>query len=146
MPSCFHEQPGNIRRFQVGRVSYFGLQCPECLRLVGPKLSPSDLDEGEGQLHPGEVPRAEKKKPFQGGGNSRRRKYRKYIQSRAWRIKRSRRLELDGWVCQLCGEIAEEVDHKKYLEGDQFGQERMDDLQSLCTPCHRQVTQDRIGS
>ncbi len=56
------------------------------------------------------------------------------MQSREWREKREQRLEVDRFTCQSCGDSATEVDHLTYVR---FQHERITDLQSLCTDCHR---------
>lgn len=143
MASCFHEQTGTIRRFQVGRVSYFGIQCPDCLRLVGPKLSPSELDEGEGQILPGDVPRADKKRSFQGPGNAKKRKYSAYLRTSKWKAKRDECLQAANWECWNCGEVADQADHITY---ERFGDELQSDLRASCGDCNQQARQDRISS
>ena len=45
-------------------------------------------------------------------------------------------MELDQHICCVCGKEATEVHHLTY---DNFGQEKMDDLVSLCHKCHRKA-------
>ncbi len=144
MASCFHEQPGEIRKFKKGGVVYFGLQCPDCFRLMGRRLPPTELEDAEGRIHPGDVPWAEKKKSFAGGGNSKKKAYKAYLRTAVWKAKRSLRLEIDNYECTGCQEIATEVDHVDYARFG--GQELMSDLQSVCKECHEALTQIRIGS
>lgn len=139
--SCFHEKPGSIRKFKRGRIVFFGIQCPDCLKLVGPKIRPDQFEAGGIFLHPNEIPLAEFRPSFQGGGNSKRKKYAAYLRSSAWKQKRSQRLELDGYVCQKCEDVASEAHHLTY---ENFGHERMEDLQSLCKDCHRTETEGRF--
>ncbi len=66
--------------------------------------------------------------------------YSAYIQSRAWKIMRQRRLSLDGGKCQVCGSNFElDVHHKTYKR---LGHENMDDLVTLCRPHHRKIHED----
>lgn len=60
--------------------------------------------------------------------------YHRYINSPEWREKRAERLFLDDRRCTRC-EAAEqlEVHHVSY---ERLGNERMDDLRTLCGPCH----------
>ncbi len=141
--SCFHEKPGSIRKFKRGRIVFFGIQCPDCLKLVGPKLMPDELEGPEGLIHPKDVPLAEVKRPFQGEGNSKRRKYAAYLRSAEWKRRRGLVLERDGYTCQKdgCVEIASDVHHLNY---DNFGHEKLSDLESLCKDCHRVETESRF--
>lgn len=62
--------------------------------------------------------------------------YHKYIHSNGWRKKASRRLEMDGHICQVCCGEATEVHHLTY---DRFRNEEMSDLVSLCRKCHEKA-------
>lgn len=66
--------------------------------------------------------------------NSKRRKYRAYLQSSSWKALRQRVLIRDGFEC-LCGAPATEVHHLSY---ERFGSERLEDLVSICKECHSQ--------
>lgn len=59
--------------------------------------------------------------------------YAAYIHSKDWRLKADERLKLDGGVCCVCGKKATDVHHLTY---DNFRNERMEDLVSLCRQCH----------
>lgn len=59
--------------------------------------------------------------------------YSKYIHSRTWKKKAKRRLEMDGYICQVCGKEATDVHHLTY---EHFKNEEMSDLVSLCRHCH----------
>ena len=59
--------------------------------------------------------------------------YEHYIHSSAWRKKADERMELDHHRCCVCGGEATEVHHLTY---DNFREERMEDLVSLCHKCH----------
>jgi len=63
--------------------------------------------------------------------------YQEYIKSHAWRLQRGWRLLKDKNTCQKCGRKHElEVHHLTY---DRLGQERDEDLQTLCVRCHNDV-------
>lgn len=62
--------------------------------------------------------------------------YERYIHSTAWRKKADERLELDHHICCVCGCEATEVHHLTY---DNFRQEHMEDLISLCHRCHEKA-------
>lgn len=53
-----------------------------------------------------------------------------------WNKKCLKRLKMDGYTCQHCGETNKPLDvhHKTY---ERFGSERMSDLESLCRKCHK---------
>lgn len=61
------------------------------------------------------------------------RRYRRYMRSPAWLEKRAARLRLDKGLCVRCGARARHVHHVSYLR---LGAEEMEDLLSLCLPCH----------
>ena len=62
--------------------------------------------------------------------------YDEYMGSEQWRKKASKRMEMDGHRCQVCGEKATEVHHLTY---DSFRREKMEDLVSLCHRCHEKA-------
>lgn len=62
--------------------------------------------------------------------------YDRYIHSSAWREKADERLALDSGKCCVCGRPATDVHHLSY---DNFGNEKMDDLVSLCRKCHEKA-------
>ena len=62
--------------------------------------------------------------------------YQEYISgSYAWRKKREERLKIDGNKCVRCGisGVRLEIHHKTY---ERLFNEHMDDLETLCVPCH----------
>lgn len=69
----------------------------------------------------------------------RRRELAAYRRTPTWRKLRLERLEMDGYACQvqsaICQEQATEVHHLRYPR--KLGTERLSDLVSVCTPCHR---------
>jgi 5-methylcytosine-specific restriction endonuclease McrA len=64
--------------------------------------------------------------------------YRAYITSPEWRKKRWLRLNHDRHRCRTCWQTEQlEVHHCTY---ERFGDERVDDLITLCRPCHEAIT------
>lgn len=64
----------------------------------------------------------------------RRRAYKAYLRSRAWQEKRSLVIARDG-KCVKCGRIESlQVHHINYST---FGNEDLEDLETLCQDCHR---------
>jgi hypothetical protein len=59
--------------------------------------------------------------------------YSEYLKSPEWQQRRKLCLERDNQSCQDCGLPANEVHHLTY---ERIGNERLEDLLSLCTPCH----------
>lgn len=61
---------------------------------------------------------------------------------RPWRRKRLLVFERDGYTCQTCGRacMAPECDHKVPLS--QGGTDDLDNLATICPPCHRQKTHE----
>jgi 5-methylcytosine-specific restriction endonuclease McrA len=68
--------------------------------------------------------------------------YQMYLTSNHWKRLRLWRLAKDKFKCVKCGKRAEDnllhVDHLRY--GKRIGDERLDDLQSLCEGCHKLKT------
>ena len=67
------------------------------------------------------------------GGWNKNKEYEQYIHSGAWRAKANKRLEQDQFKCCVCGGPAEEVHHLTY---ENFRNEKMEDIVSLCHTCH----------
>ena len=61
-------------------------------------------------------------------GKEARERYRRYLQSDAWKAKRKSVLQAAGFRCRRCGKRATEVHHETY--------KRMSDLTALCSKCH----------
>jgi 5-methylcytosine-specific restriction endonuclease McrA len=67
-----------------------------------------------------------------------------YIRSAAWKVKRRQVLIRDQFTCQCCKKaIASQVHHKTYIR---LYQEDLEDLISICTPCHRLITKAHRSS
>lgn len=64
--------------------------------------------------------------------------YEDYLSSAHWKEKKSERLKLSNYCCDVCGddEIQLQVHHKHY---ETLGHEDMDDLATLCPYCHKDV-------
>ena len=62
--------------------------------------------------------------------------YDRYRNSSAWKAKRKARLEMDKHTCQRCGCEGEVVHHRTY---DNIGNEKMEDLETLCSWCHKRI-------
>ena len=55
-----------------------------------------------------------------------------------WKRQRRRALERDSYMCVTCGEPANEVDH--IVSRADGGTHALENLRTLCTPCHKQRT------
>ena len=64
--------------------------------------------------------------------------YREYMQSEEWQKVRRKRLQIDGYKCQMCGTGKNlQVHHITY---EHLGQAKeLEDLVTLCRECHRGV-------
>lgn len=62
--------------------------------------------------------------------------YRAYLQSKEWKAKREKRLEIDENTCCVCGREATVVHHLTY---DRLRHEDLNDLVSLCAKCHQKA-------
>lgn len=65
-------------------------------------------------------------------------KYRRFYNSKAWRMMAAKRLQDDGFRCRMCKGIATEVDHIIPIQTTEGWPLRLDydNTQSLCTVCH----------
>ena len=59
--------------------------------------------------------------------------YVEYMKSEEWQVKRKELLEAASYLCEDCGEIANQVHHVNY---DSLGEEEDSDVQVLCEDCH----------
>ena len=66
-------------------------------------------------------------------GKEARERYRRYLQSDAWKTKRKTVLQAAGFRCRRCGAPATEVHHETYKR---IYKERLSDLTALCSKCH----------
>lgn len=63
-----------------------------------------------------------------------RRKYRKYLRSKAWKKKRERRLAMSDGMCEDCK--VKPANHVHHLTYKRVFREWMKDLLPLCVDCH----------
>ena len=69
--------------------------------------------------------------------------YRKYLQSEEWQIVRRKRLQIDGYKCQMCGTGKNlQVHHISYEHLEQ--EKEIDDLVTLCKECHKKVHEEDL--
>ena len=62
-----------------------------------------------------------------------------YLQSKRWKVLRALVLRRDVYRCVKCGDTFRlNVDHLRYPK--QIGDERLEDLQTLCFHCHEEKT------
>ena len=69
-------------------------------------------------------------------GKEARERYRRYLESDAWKTKRKAVLQASGYRCRQCGAPATEVHHETYKR---IYNERLSDLTALCSECHKAV-------
>ena len=69
-------------------------------------------------------------------GKEARERYRRYLESDAWKTKRKAVLHASGYRCRQCGAPATEVHHETYKR---IYNERLSDLTALCSECHKAV-------
>lgn len=70
--------------------------------------------------------------------------YKAYIQTGTWRKTARRRMEIDGFKCQMCGTGKNLVVH--HITYDHLGCEDMDDLVTVCKSCHEKIHSEDIGA
>lgn len=64
-------------------------------------------------------------------------KLQEHYASEKYRSVRKKALMRDKYECQICGSKAEEVHHLTY---ENYPNEKLEDLQSLCSKCHVELT------
>jgi 5-methylcytosine-specific restriction endonuclease McrA len=75
---------------------------------------------------------------------SKRKQYRRYLESEAWGAKRRLALQAAGYSCASCQHHAVRGLHVHHLTYERFGNERLEDLQVLCEPCHVKLHGGRV--
>jgi 5-methylcytosine-specific restriction endonuclease McrA len=69
--------------------------------------------------------------------------YKAYLRSDAWRVRRERALEVAGRRCQRCPACTDlQVHHLRYTN---LGNELDEDLEVLCSRCHKAADAERAG-
>ena len=61
-------------------------------------------------------------------------RYHEYLKTDEWKNKREKRLCIDRHICTICGDDAVNVHHLTYKN---IFDENMEDITSLCLPCHK---------
>lgn len=71
------------------------------------------------------------------------RKYRRYLKSAEWQVKRALAMLSANGVCEMrgCGKPATEVHHKTYAR---LGHEWLDDLMAVCRACHERISEKPV--
>jgi Restriction endonuclease len=64
-------------------------------------------------------------------------RYQKYINSKQWVAKRKQVFQRDNYECQKCKSKEELRAH--HLTYEHFGDEPLEDLITLCNPCHNEI-------
>ena len=66
-----------------------------------------------------------------------------FYNSKEWKVVREYCLKRDKYLCQRCGEPAEEVHHIKHLTPKNITDPEIslnpDNLKSLCSECHKRI-------
>ena len=124
------------RKPAVGGGVHFVLQCGLCGQQVGRPVplhrvpDPVNVKRWNARLarraHPGSVKRG----------------YQARFDRADWKKLRRLVLERDRYLCQRCGERADEVHHLTY---ERFGHERIADLAASCLECNQKERCDRIA-
>lgn len=70
--------------------------------------------------------------------------YREYLRSETWQKKRSQRLAMDGFKCQMCG--SGKNLHVHHITYEHFSAEPIHDLITVCDNCHRKIHENDLSS
>lgn len=65
--------------------------------------------------------------------------YNEYLDSEKWKAKRERVLQRDDWMCQAC--LKRQADEVHHLTYEHVFNEPLFDLISICSVCHRKLTE-----
>lgn len=69
--------------------------------------------------------------------------YQDYIKSSDWKKQSKRRMAIDDFKCQRCGTAKNLVVH--HITYDRLGNEKMEDLITLCRKCHEEIHKNDFG-
>lgn len=103
-----------------------------------------DVSQSFCDEHKGETDRA-----YNEFRNTYNKEYVTFYSSKKWRDKRKQALRRDEYICRRCKEefdlitIAEEVHHIVPTKVDWNKRLELDNLMSLCKPCHQQIESKR---
>ena len=120
------------KRRTLGGVPEFLNQCQACGAKVGKPIAPANIS------YPGNIlwwdvaleQRHKTKRP----ATKRAREYRDFMKGKSWKRLRKLVLDRDNYTCRRCGDQnTHHVHHRTY---ERFGQERLEDLITLCQDCH----------
>ena len=67
-----------------------------------------------------------------------------YYRSEAWRERRRERRERDGNRCVVCGCGAVPLLVCHHISYENFGDEPLEDLRTVCADCHRDATEEEL--
>jgi hypothetical protein len=140
-PARAHAGPLELRRTADGR--RVQQQCDACGRGVGPRIDLAMVEPESVRSIPRW--RSAGHRLGEGRGNSKRRAYKRFLDSAAWRETRARILKRDNYRCRGlgCGEPATTVHHIRYAE---ILEETPDgDLCAACMRCNLQEAEFRHG-
>ena len=67
-----------------------------------------------------------------------------YYESDPWKQLRQIVFQMAGFICQRCGNAGKQVGGQKILHAHhktyiRFGEENLEDLECVCTQCHRRI-------
>lgn len=71
--------------------------------------------------------------------NNYKKKYEEYIHSSKWQEKRRQKAEQQKYRCEKCDKFVPNGFHIHHITYENFGNEKMEDLQFLCEDCHINV-------
>lgn len=73
-------------------------------------------------------------------------RYKLYLKSRHWFEKKNAVKKRDGFACRICHQKSRQPGqlHVHHLTYDRWGSESLDDLVTLCVPCHKML-HGRLG-
>jgi len=142
---CDAGTESDLRKWpRIGQPPGFARQCRGC----GSRGAWIDvLDVISDGVDPGSVPMAKLSRGstgLGGDGNSKRREYRKFLRSAAWRRQRERVLARDRYRCADCGAPATCAAHIRYADPIERTPDR--DVKASCDECNQAERESRIAS
>ncbi|OFW99277.1 MAG: hypothetical protein A3E78_11870 [Alphaproteobacteria bacterium RIFCSPHIGHO2_12_FULL_63_12] len=131
--ACLHHGSVSQHKKPASRGVWVQGQCRLCRAAIGPRVL-VDRNSSLATAAPPWLPKL-------ASPTRKKRAYGALLKSKRWQVLRLERLSLDGYICQSCGGVADQVHH---LPSAVYGAEELSDLVSCCSTCNLEERSARI--